>query len=111
MCSNLQEQYGDRKEATLWKGYCNSPLEAEMITTKLAPQQNVETKWIYCVLATDCKQVLQEIYREGQTQTKLTNITTKFREYIDQVEGLHLEFEGRVANKLADFWAKEARKL
>lgn len=93
------------EEAVTWKGFCNSSLEAELLTLKIALKWIKEREWKECILATYCQQAIAELKDENKLNTCLT--TTILIECRGRTT---LIYEGRQANTLADALAKNSRK-
>lgn len=106
-----RDNTGQWREAITWKGYCQSALEAEIQGITIALEWIKNKGWRKCILATDCKQAIEEIQDQNSYQTRLTSLLIKCRQFLWQEEDITINFfEGRGANQVADVLAKETRR-
>ena len=89
--------------------FCSNALEAETRGILIAVKWAVNQNWGHCIIASDCKNALEEINNIRRVKSVLYNVIYDCRVLLQENSGIELKHEGRSANKPADALAKYAQ--
>lgn len=87
----------------------NTAMTAEIFAIRLRLILAKEKNWNNLILSSDSKESVDSINQVATPEMEMANIILDCRELKQQLCEMHLQFEGRRWNKLADVMAKAAR--
>lgn len=92
------------------KNVVNNPLAAEVYAIRMALQMAKGRGWGKICITSDCKVAVELLEKDTRHEHELANIISDCRVLKAHFSEMHLRFEGRRSNRVADLLARSAKE-